>query len=136
MSNIPTFHTRFTPPFSGGVKFVKPTLCQAHFRESCDINNLVKRGLTGDVSVFRNPRYVDLLAAPDSFADASNRAAFARTVWEDLPQHVKHAYGSPEALLAEFDREVKASAEKRSKPSVVKSDESSEVVSADAPKTV
>lgn len=108
------FFTRFKPSRSSGVRNDAPSLVQPQFKESCEIGNMIRRALTGDTSVFGNPLYLDTLGAPEDFADAQFRLAQARTVWNDLPDHVKQTYGSPENLLTELDRKL---AERAKRPS-------------------
>lgn len=90
----------------GAVTFTAPSLCQSQFLASTSIDSMIKRAVMGDTSVFRKPQYYDVLACPDSFHDAMNRSAFAASVWHDLPESVKQAYGSPERLLAEYERQL------------------------------
>ena len=35
------FATRYNPPKSKGIEFVKPSRAQQHFKDECDINNII-----------------------------------------------------------------------------------------------
>lgn len=83
-----------------------PSLTQSQYQQECDINAMIRRALSGDMSVFGHPKYLDVLSAPESFHDASNKIVFAKTVWESLSDSVRASYGSPEALVVDFDRQV------------------------------
>lgn len=123
------FFTRFNPARASGVSNDAPSLVQPQFKESCDIGNMIRRALTGDQSVFGNPLFLDTLGAPDDFSDAQFRLASARSVWNDLPDHVKQTYGSPENLLAELDKKL---AERLKRPSAVNSSATESPVTANA----
>lgn len=97
--------TRYNP-HRVKVNFALPSLCQSHFQRDTDVNDMIRRALVGDRSVFRSMRYFDASNAPSDFHDAQSRIALARSAWEDLPDKVKVTFGSPEEFLAAYDREV------------------------------
>lgn len=95
--------TRYNP-HRVKVQFSLPSLCQSHFQRDTDVNDMIRRALIGDRSVFRSMRYCDASDAPSDFHDAQSRIALARSAWEDLPDKIKVTFGSPEAFLAAYDK--------------------------------
>lgn len=106
------FATRFNRGKAKGVKFDAPSLCQRQFKDSCSIESMMRRALLGDRSVLGNARYLDVVDAPESYHDAVNIQARAESVWNDLPEALRVAYGSPAALVADVDRRARESAAK------------------------
>lgn len=122
------FATVYKPNSDKGVSFDAPSCTQRQFKDDCDINNMIRRALCGDMSVFSHPKYMDVLNAPESFHDAASKTAFAQSVWEELPEEVRASYGSAEALVMDFDRQVERlrlkNDEMKNATKVVRSDES------------
>lgn len=99
------FNTRFNRAPSMGVRFDKPSLVQPQFKQSCDINCMIKRALGGDMSVFRSCGHiVDASDAPDSYHDAMNIVARADQAWESLPDAVKRAYGNSANFIQAYEK--------------------------------
>lgn len=112
------FNTRFSPADSKGVDFKdSPSLVQPQFKESQDINNLIRRYLGGDADAIRAVNYADVTSLPDDFQDVQNRIARANTTWHDMPENIRQTYGTPEAFLAACDAEL-AKSEETPKPTV------------------
>lgn len=78
------------------------SLTHQSFKQDSDINVIVDRfARTGELPRNnREPIYVD---APDleegNFTSMQQKAAAARTLWEDLPEATRESYGSIEAFL-------------------------------------
>ena len=110
------FFSHYNPPHHEGEANNEPSLTQQEYRSDCDVNNMIRRAISGDLSVIRKPVYLDVLGAPDNAHDVANRIAEANTIWHDMPDRIRQTYGSPEALLEAIDREV---ADNKSKQDVV-----------------
>lgn len=99
------FKTTYDRPPHRGLVCKAPSLVQPQFARDTDINVMIQRALGGDPSVFACGATVgvDALDAPEDFHDAMNKLARGDSAWEELPQALKHSYGSKEAFLAAID---------------------------------
>lgn len=109
------FATRFNRGKAKGVSFNAPSLCQKQFKDACSIESMMRRALMGDRSVLGNARYLDVADVPESFHDALNIQARAESLWNDLPEALRVAYGSPAAMVADFERRAAECAKKSEK---------------------
>ncbi len=101
------FNTRFNRTPFKGVRFDKPSLAQPQFKQSSDINVMIKRALGGDMSVFRSRGHiVDASDAPESYHDAMNIVARADQAWESLPDAVKRAYGNSTNFIQAYEKSL------------------------------
>lgn len=91
-----------------GLKFRAPSLVQPQYQAGTDVNVMLQRSLRGDPDAIRRGRSFDATQCPDSFHDAMNVLASARTQWEEMPPALQRAYGSPERYLAAVDEAIKA----------------------------
>lgn len=109
-----------------GVEFNAPSLTQSQFQRDCDINVMIRRALTGDISAIVNGKMIDASDAPESFHDSLNIMAKADTAWEEMPDSVRRTYGNKEAFILAFDNEVKRIAELSRNPDKIASPEKGE----------
>lgn len=138
------FATRFNRGMAKGVSFNAPSLCQKQFKDACSIESMMRRALMGDRSVLGNARYLNVVDVPESYHDALNIQARAESLWNDLPESMRAAYGTPAAMVADFERRASECAKKTEnavkpsppvdKPSVI-SDETQSSDSAPTPTT-
>lgn len=91
-----------------GLRFCAPSLVQSQYQAGTDINVMLQRSLRGDPDAIRRGRSYDASNCPDSFHDAMNILAGARTRWEEMPSALQRAYGSPERYLAAVDAQIRA----------------------------
>ena len=104
---VTKFRTRFNRAPSVGVRFDKPSLVQPQFKDSTDINLMIKRALGGDMSVFRSRgNMVDASNAPESYHEAMNIVARAEQAWDSLPDSVKRAYGNAAIFVQEYEKSL------------------------------
>lgn len=83
----------------------EPVLTQQHFREECDINEIVRRfGITGQLpEPWAAPQYGDFTHATD-FHTAQNLVIAAQQEFDRLPAELRERFGhDPQALLAFLD---------------------------------
>ena len=99
------FKTTYDRPPHRGLECKAPSLVQPQYARDTDINVMIQRALGGDPSVFARGASVgvDALDAPEDFHEAMNQLARGDSAWEELPQALKHSYGSKEAFLAAVD---------------------------------
>lgn len=107
MSKLP-FFTRYSVPPSPAIEFIEPSLTEQHFKDECDINNIVARyeatgvmpsgtaqPLFGDFAEFPT----DLLSSQKFFDDAEER-------FMQLPAAVRKEFNnSPLELLQALQTE-------------------------------
>lgn len=103
------FHTRFSPPPSRGVHFLKPSLVQKQFMQEADINYLIGRFTkTGSfysaeqlAKARATPQFGDFVAVQScNVVEAHAVMAKAKEAFELLPFNVRERFNhSPERLL-------------------------------------
>lgn len=79
-----------------------PSLCQSHLAPLCDINNIIKRVISGDTSPIRQGFYGDITRLPEdtlSILEAGRRSA---ELFQSLPANVKAAFPTPSAFINAF----------------------------------
>jgi len=79
-----------------------PSVTQQHFKEVCDINNVVARYLKqGGIPIpSAEPRYLDLSTAPQDYQSALNTVVAVRGHFDALPAKVRERFnGNPEDFL-------------------------------------
>lgn len=89
-----------------GVIFDAPTLCQQHFRDECDINNIMARFMKTGVLPSVNSSTYDYFDAGESltYHDACNIIAQAEDVFSQLPAVVRARFNNePGEYLAFFE---------------------------------
>lgn len=83
----------------------EPVLTQQHFRQECDINEIVRRfGITGELpEPWAAPRYGDFTQVTD-FHSAQNMVLEAQAAFDALPAELRERFGhDPQALLEFLD---------------------------------
>ena len=89
-----------------GVVFNAPTLCQQHFRDECDINNIMARFMKTGLLPSVNSGSYDFFDAGESltYHDACNLIAKADEVFGSLPASVRARFNNdPGEYLAFFE---------------------------------
>lgn len=87
-----------------GISFTKPTMTQQHFKEECDVNNILKRYvITGvcDHINERQPIFADVSNVGD-FMQAQNMILQANEDFMSLPSNVRKRFNNDPALLIDF----------------------------------
>lgn len=83
-----------------GITFREPSLCQSHLSKMCDINNMIERVVSGDLSVLRRCNYGDYTGLPEDTQGMLNCAIHLRDRFESLPAGLRSLYPTPESLLS------------------------------------
>lgn len=101
----------YDKPEVPGVTFTEPSLSQQHFKDECDINNIMakyaKTGVWGDPNnpSTTQPMFDDFSTAED-FHSAQNFLAQAGQAFEALPAYLRKRFeNDPAELLAFLDDE-------------------------------
>lgn len=85
--------TRLTPRYPQ--KHTGETLTEQHHKDSCDVNNIIKRyeatGLIENMQT-RTPRWE--YASAQTFDEAARIVASANTQFEELPAHIRKKFGN------------------------------------------
>jgi len=86
-----------------GLACEEPSLAQQHFRDECDINNILRQfnitGLLPESPL--SPRYGDFTGIGD-YHTALNRVIAAQDEFEALPAEIRARFGNDPAQLIEF----------------------------------
>lgn len=94
------FFTKSNRPKDCGLTFEAASLVQPQYKESADINVMIRRAIGGDMSVFVGAgKFTDVSDAPESFHDALNISARAETAWQNMPDSLRRTFGNQAAFL-------------------------------------
>jgi phage internal scaffolding protein len=93
----------FDPPPQVSVKFEDKSLTQQHFKEECDINNIMRRYMNGEAVMVPNSEPIfgdfsmdfDFQTAQNTLIDATNRFMM-------LSSEVRERFGNDPAKLLQF----------------------------------
>lgn len=101
MSTDSTIYSRYKRPVVDGVKFEKPSMTQQHFKDECDINNILAayhiKARSMGVSVSElipklgSEQFADV-SNLDDYLTAQNRIAQVNQIFESLPSEVRRSY--------------------------------------------
>lgn len=111
---MPKFFTRWNLPpkeLRGDCDNFDETLTQQHFKDECDINNIIARyqvtGLLTDPSVTnvnRTPLFGDFSELPHDYQSAQTFIMEAQEQFASMPSTIRaHFHDDPGDLLAAFD---------------------------------
>lgn len=102
------FRNSYSRNVGNAIIFAQPSRTQQHFRDECDINNIIARyENTGSfydpmtVSSARQPMFDDFSALPD-YMEAQNFIAEAGEKFNELPARVRRRFDNSPAKLLEF----------------------------------
>lgn len=86
-----------------GLACEEPTLAQQHFKEECDINNILQKfNITGILpEAPLSPRYGDFTGIGD-YHTALNRVMAAQDEFEALPAQIRARFDNDPAKLIDF----------------------------------
>lgn len=79
-----------------------PSLCQSHLAPLCDINNIIKRVISGDTSPIRQCFYGDTTRLPEDTLAMLEAGRHASQLFDSLPANVKAAFPTPSAFVNAF----------------------------------
>lgn len=82
---------------------------EQHWKKYADIDNIIKRALGGDTSVYRSGgRNADISDMPDNLQDALNQQISAASLFDALTDDAKRHFGNPEGLLRALENPAEA----------------------------
>lgn len=91
-----TIHSRYCPAPKKPITFNAPSKTQQHFRDECDVNNIINR--------FMKTGMLPQIQADFDFADVSDHMSFEESA--NLVAHVKEAFMElPSELRKRFDND-------------------------------
>lgn len=98
------FYTRYEVPPEVGLEFEKPSLTQQHFKDECDINNIVATYQETGVMPqgTREPLFGDFAGIPTSFAESQALFADAQEKFYQLPSGLRKMLDNSPQKLLEF----------------------------------
>lgn len=97
------FTTRYNPPDSPSIEFIKPSMTDRSFRDECDINNIVARCLqTGSVPQVEGGLYGDFADLPDNLQDSYALIQEAGDRFMQLPSDVRREFNNDPMQLLSF----------------------------------
>lgn len=98
------FSTRYDPAQSSGIVFSKPSLTQQHFKDECDINQIVatyqETGIMPQGT--REPLFGDFAGIPTSFQESQNLFKEAQDKFYSLPSDLRKMLDNSPQKLLEF----------------------------------
>lgn len=98
------FATRYSPQKSVGIEFLEPSMTEQHFKDECDINNIVKQySVTGVLpSGNRQPLFGDFVGIPQDYAEYKSVMDEAQARFMELPATVRKEFGNDPMALLQF----------------------------------
>lgn len=98
-------HSRFDPPEAFPFEFTEPSMTQQHFKEDCDINNIIARftktGLLPQIDA--QFEYADV-SDHQTFEESMNLVARTKEAFMELPAYLRKRFDNdPAAMLAFID---------------------------------
>lgn len=98
------FFTRYDVPPEVGLEFEKPSLTQQHFKDECDINNIVatyqETGVMPQGN--REPLFGDFAGIPSSFMESQALFKEAQDKFYNLPSGLRKMLDNSPQKLLEF----------------------------------
>lgn len=102
MSKAIIIQSRYNRDIHPGVSFTMPTLTQQHFKEECDINNIMKKyAVTGLLPNVAGGIYSDLPDVTDFFA-LQNYMLSTQDAFMELPSAIRKRFDNDPASLLDF----------------------------------
>lgn len=101
------FATRYAPPLSPAVEFNEPSMTEQHFKDECDINNIVaKAKVTGVLpSGNREPLFGDFEKFPKNLQERFDLYNEASERFLELPSSLRKRFDNNPANLLDFLRD-------------------------------
>ena len=98
------FYTRYEVPPEVGLEFEKPSLTQQHFKDECDINNIVATYQETGVMPqgTREPLFGDFAGIPTSFQESQALFKEAQDKFYSLPSDLRKMLDNSPQKLLEF----------------------------------
>lgn len=98
------FATRYNPPKSKGIEFVKPSRAQQHFKDECDINNIIAQfEQTGVLPQGqRQPLFGDFAGIPQDFLSSQQLFADAQERFYQLDSGLRREFHNNPAEMLQF----------------------------------
>ncbi|WNK14566.1 MAG: internal scaffolding protein [Microvirus sp.] len=98
----PTIYSRYNPPPQVKLACLDPSRTQQHFKEECDINNILAKFMeTGLLPNVGPGSYEDLTAAGD-YQEAMHTLMKADEAFANLPSHVRKTFQNDPGQFLEF----------------------------------
>ena len=101
---MPKFRTAYDRDSVEGITFTEPTLAQQHFKDECDVNNILRKyEATGLVTHVANgtPSYGDFSSVLE-FQQAQNILIEAQDAFDALPASLRKRFDNDPAVMLEF----------------------------------
>lgn len=101
---MPKFRTAYDRDSVEGITFTEPTLTQQHFKDECDVNNILRKyEATGLVTHVANgtPSYGDFSSVLE-FQQAQNILIEAQDAFDALPASLRKRFDNDPAVMLEF----------------------------------
>ena len=101
---MPKFRTAYDRDSFEGIIFTEPTLAQQHFKDECDVNNILRKyEATGLVTHVANgtPSYGDFSSVLE-FQQAQNILIEAQDAFDALPASLRKRFDNDPAVMLEF----------------------------------
>lgn len=95
-------YSRYYPPQAPGLEFTEPTMAQQHFKDECDINNILKKyTVTGILPSIGPGQYLDCTDAGD-YLSAIQTINQVDEFFSSLPAELRKQFNNDPAELLDF----------------------------------
>lgn len=101
---MPKFRTAYDRDVVNGITFTEQTMAQQHFKDECDVNNILRKyETTGLLTHVANgtPSYGDFSSVLD-FQHAQNILIAAQDAFDALPASLRKRFDNDPAVMLEF----------------------------------
>lgn len=98
------FYTRFNPPPKVGLEFTEPSMTEQHFKDECDINNIIKTYQQTGVlpSGDRQPLFGDFADFPQDLQSSQAYFDDAQERFMQLPAQLRKEFDNDPVKLLQF----------------------------------
>lgn len=103
------FRTAYERCVHKGVKFSEPSMTQQHFKEECDVNNIIERytatGMIPDYLTKTSEGVYGDFSDVGDFVDMQNQIIAAKNSFAALPSEIRRRFNEDPAQLIAFVRD-------------------------------
>ena len=101
---MPKFRTAYDRDLVEGITFDEPSMAQQHFKDECDVNNILRKyETTGLITHVANgmPSYGDFSSVPD-YQHAQNLLIEAQEYFDALPASLRKRFDNDPFVMLQF----------------------------------
>lgn len=98
------FYTKFNPPPQVGLEFTEPSMTEQHFKDECDVNNIVAQYQQTGVlpQGNREPLFGDFAEFPQDLQSSQKYFDDAQARFMELPSQLRKEFDNDPVKLLQF----------------------------------